>query len=74
MPATHTVVTIDATALGEHLEHLADTFEAKAADDRNSDVSRSHWQGAAVSHRQMLRTLTEQIELGADGFLVVDHA
>lgn len=74
MTTTPTVVTINATAFGEFLERMATSAETLSSDPTYSAGTREFFSGSAVAYRGALATLTDQIELGADGFLVVDHA
>lgn len=73
MTKARTVVTIDATALGEHLEAQAEWAEQRAAFNADMGWGTDWYDGIANTYRGLLTTITEQIELGADGFLVVER-
>lgn len=72
MGTTRTVVTIDATAFAQFLEAQAVWAEGEAADREGHPLTRDYYVGLGDAYRGALKTFTEQVELGADGFMVTD--
>jgi hypothetical protein len=71
MSTARTFVTIDATALGEFLENLAVSAEARAAGSTEFGWSEGYSEGCATVYRGILSELQREIEKGAgNGWLL----